>query len=109
MLPEAVARALAEELQGGEAKVVKVEQKPYTERPKPPFTTSTLQQESARKLRFAAQRTMPRHLAYVMYTSGSTGKPKGVMVPHAGVVNLLCGARQLYMANPECVFAVPTP
>ncbi len=32
----------------------------------------------------------PHHLAYVIYTSGSTGQPKGVMVPHAGVMNLVC-------------------
>ncbi|WAK04165.1 amino acid adenylation domain-containing protein [Methylobacter sp. YRD-M1] len=32
----------------------------------------------------------PAHLAYVIYTSGSTGQPKGVMVPHAGVMNLVC-------------------
>ncbi|NRD48556.1 non-ribosomal peptide synthase/polyketide synthase, partial [Corallococcus exiguus] len=31
-------------------------------------------------------------LAYVMFTSGSTGRPKGVMVPHRGVVRLVCGA-----------------
>lgn len=68
VLPEAVAKALAEEFSGGEAQVVKVEQKPYTERPKPPFTTSTLQQESARKLRFAAQRTM--RAAQRLYENG---------------------------------------
>ena len=68
VLPEAVAKALAEEFARGQAKVVKVEQKPYSERPKPPFTTSTLQQESARKLRFAAQRTM--RAAQRLYENG---------------------------------------
>ncbi|WP_198047089.1 non-ribosomal peptide synthetase [Kutzneria sp. 744] len=33
---------------------------------------------------------LPGHPAYVIYTSGSTGRPKGVVVPHRGVVNLLC-------------------
>ncbi|MCF4166210.1 type I DNA topoisomerase [Zavarzinia compransoris] len=35
-----------------------VESKPGTRNPAPPFTTSTLQQEAARKLGFSAQRTM---------------------------------------------------
>jgi amino acid adenylation domain-containing protein len=29
-------------------------------------------------------------LAYLMYTSGSTGAPKGAMIPHRGIVNLVC-------------------
>ena len=28
--------------------------------------------------------------AYLMYTSGSTGKPKGVVVPHRGIIRLVC-------------------
>jgi amino acid adenylation domain-containing protein len=28
---------------------------------------------------------------YIMFTSGSTGKPKGVVIPHRGVVRLVCG------------------
>jgi amino acid adenylation domain-containing protein/non-ribosomal peptide synthase protein (TIGR01720 family) len=39
----------------------------------------------------------PGHLAYVLYTSGSTGKPKGVMIEHAGMINYLLNARNLYM------------
>src|SRR6202000_334668 len=35
-----------------------VEKKPARRTPAPPFTTSTLQQEAARKLGFSAQRTM---------------------------------------------------
>lgn len=38
--------------------VSKVEKKQRKRNPAPPFTTSTLQQEAARKLRFSAQRTM---------------------------------------------------
>ncbi len=34
------------------------ESKPFTERPKPPFKTTTLQQEAGNKLRFSAGRTM---------------------------------------------------
>jgi DNA topoisomerase-1 len=38
--------------------VSSVEQKPFTRKPYPPFTTSTLQQEAYRKLRFSARHTM---------------------------------------------------
>ncbi len=38
--------------------VSSVEEKPYTQRPAPPFTTSTLQQEANRKLGFSSERTM---------------------------------------------------
>ena len=38
--------------------VSSVEEKPYTQRPSPPFTTSTLQQEANRKLSFSSERTM---------------------------------------------------
>ncbi|MBL9089026.1 MAG: type I DNA topoisomerase [Planctomycetia bacterium] len=67
-LLEKDARALVARLAGKPAKVVSVEKKPYNERPSPPFTTSTLQQEAARKLRFAAQRTM--RAAQRLYENG---------------------------------------
>jgi DNA topoisomerase-1 len=38
--------------------VTSVEEKPFTQRPAPPFTTSTLQQEANRKLGFSSERTM---------------------------------------------------
>jgi DNA topoisomerase-1 len=39
-------------------RVSSVEEKPLRRRPAPPFTTSTLQQEANRKLRFSARKTM---------------------------------------------------
>ena len=42
----------------GKLRVAKVEKKQRKRNPTPPFTTSTLQQEAARKLGFGAQRTM---------------------------------------------------
>lgn len=42
----------------GELEVIKVEKKQRKRNPAAPFTTSTLQQEAARKLGFTAQRTM---------------------------------------------------
>ncbi|MCC7139344.1 MAG: type I DNA topoisomerase [Planctomycetes bacterium] len=68
LLDEAAARALVARLAGRAGRVTSVEKKPYVERPAPPFTTSTLQQESARKLRFAAQRTM--RAAQRLYENG---------------------------------------
>src|SRR5271170_5192160 len=43
---------------GGELTVLSVERKQRKRNPAPPFTTSTLQQEAARKLGFSAQKTM---------------------------------------------------
>ncbi|KGA04878.1 MAG: DNA topoisomerase I [actinobacterium acMicro-4] len=48
--------------------VLSVEPKPYTRRPAAPFTTSTLQQEAGRKLRFSAQQTMS--IAQGLYENG---------------------------------------
>jgi DNA topoisomerase I len=42
----------------GELKVIAVDRKQRRRHPAPPFTTSTLQQEAARKLGFSAQKTM---------------------------------------------------
>jgi DNA topoisomerase-1 len=52
------AAALAERLRDVAYRVASAESEPFTERPRAPFTTSTLQQEAARKLRFGASRTM---------------------------------------------------
>jgi DNA topoisomerase I len=52
----------------GKPVVTRVEPKPYTRRPAAPFTTSTLQQEAGRKLRFSAQQTMS--IAQGLYENG---------------------------------------
>jgi DNA topoisomerase I len=68
-LDEASASALSAVLErAGEAIVRSVESKPYTRRPAAPFTTSTLQQEAARKLRFSARQTMS--IAQSLYENG---------------------------------------
>ncbi len=62
----------AEELQkaasSGEWKVVEIDEKPVTRRPAPPFITSTLQQESNRKLGLSARETM--RIAQTLYERG---------------------------------------
>ncbi|WP_374764975.1 type I DNA topoisomerase [Yunchengibacter salinarum] len=55
---EAAAKAAAKRLETGPLTVRSVEKKPTKRHPQPPFTTSTLQQEAARKLGFTATRTM---------------------------------------------------
>ncbi|MEL6105144.1 MAG: type I DNA topoisomerase [Planctomycetota bacterium] len=58
LLNEQETVALAERLKSTDFAVSKVEVKPFSERPRAPFTTSTLQQEANRKLGFGAKRTM---------------------------------------------------
>lgn len=55
---EEQAGEIAAELRAGPAAVATVEKKQRRRKPQPPFITSKLQQEAARKLRFAAKRTM---------------------------------------------------
>jgi DNA topoisomerase-1 len=62
------AQALVEQLKPGPWIVSGLEEKPQTVKPRPPFTTSTLQQEAARKLRFSAKKTM--RLAQRLYEAG---------------------------------------
>jgi DNA topoisomerase-1 len=55
-------------VEAGQFAVASVETKPFTRNPPPPFTTSTLQQEAARKLGFAASHTM--RIAQQLYEDG---------------------------------------
>ena len=55
---EAAARAAVAAIDEREYRVAGIERKTVRRNPQPPFTTSTLQQEAARKLGFAATRTM---------------------------------------------------
>jgi DNA topoisomerase-1 len=58
VLDHAAATSLADRLAGAAFAVESLESKPTRESPRAPFTTSTLQQEAARKLRFGASKTM---------------------------------------------------
>lgn len=60
--------ALKERLTGKTWNVNDIEERPVTRKPSPPFTTSTLQQESNRKLRLSARDTM--RVAQNLYEQG---------------------------------------
>jgi DNA topoisomerase-1 len=66
---EADAMAAKKAVEDGRFSVASVETKPATRNPPPPFTTSTLQQEAARKLGFSASHTM--RIAQGLYEDGA--------------------------------------
>ncbi|OYE05824.1 type I DNA topoisomerase [Nostoc sp. 'Peltigera membranacea cyanobiont' 232] len=68
LLNEDQAIALKERLTGKTWNVTEMEERPVTRKPSPPFTTSTLQQESNRKLRLSARDTM--RVAQNLYEQG---------------------------------------
>ena len=69
---QAEAEEIAAELRAGDARVASVEKKERRRRPQPPFITSKLQQEAARKLRFSAKKTMA--LAQRLYEGMELGE-----------------------------------
>jgi DNA topoisomerase I len=68
LLNETEAQALLARLRGKPWTVTELEEKPVTRKPSPPFTTSTLQQESNRKLGLSARETM--RTAQNLYENG---------------------------------------
>ena len=68
LLNEEEAEALKARLEGKTWTVTDIEERPVTRKPAPPFTTSTLQQESNRKLRLSARDTM--RVAQNLYEQG---------------------------------------
>src|SRR5690606_15751609 len=68
LLEETQARSLAQALTGQSFRVSNVEVRHQNRSPLPPFTTSTLQQESNRKLGLSANRTM--RIAQRLYEQG---------------------------------------
>ena len=66
---EGSALAAKAAIEAGKFTVEEIETKPLTRNPAPPFTTSTLQQEAARKLGYSASHTM--RLAQSLYEAGA--------------------------------------
>ncbi len=65
---EAEAKKILTELDGAAYAIAEVSTKQISRNPAPPFTTSTLQQEAARKLNFSAKQTMV--IAQQLYENG---------------------------------------
>ncbi len=68
LLDEAAARELVQSLSSQSLVVKSLEESPRTERPKPPFTTSTMQQDAGSRLGWGAQLTM--RIAQRLYENG---------------------------------------
>ncbi len=67
---EGSAMAAKKAVEQGQFTIEEIETKPLKRNPSPPFTTSTVQQEAARKLGFSASHTM--RLAQSLYDVGAT-------------------------------------
>ena len=78
-LPESEARSIIAACEGARFKVAKIERKEVRRSPTPPFITSRLQQEAARKLYFSPSRTMK--IAQKLY--------EGVELGDQGAVGLI--------------------
>src|SRR6185436_7979363 len=65
---EKISREFLGAIKSASFKVSRVEQKPGKRSPGPPFTTSTLQQEAARRLGYSVRQTMT--LAQRLYENG---------------------------------------
>ena len=68
LLDEGAAKELVQNLQGQSLTVKSTEESPRTERPKAPFTTSTMQQDAGSRLGWGAQLTM--RVAQRLYENG---------------------------------------
>ena len=87
---EAMASAARAAIETGRFTIRSIEKKPVRRFPSPPFTTSTLQQEAARKLGFTAQRTMQAAQKLYEGVDGSGGlitymRTDGVQVSPEGI------------------------
>jgi DNA topoisomerase I len=99
VLDEAGASGLAERLRGSAFAVRSVEEKPYKRSPYAPFMTSTLQQESGRKLRYGSQRTMS--IAQRLYENGyiTYMRTDSTTLSETAITAARDQARQLYGAE----------
>jgi DNA topoisomerase I len=92
---EASTMAIVAALDGAEFQVAEVKTKETQRRPAAPFTTSTLQQEASRKLRFPVRRTM--QIAQELYEGvdvGSEGSQGLITYMRTDSTNIAASAQQ---------------
>jgi DNA topoisomerase-1 len=105
-LDERAARALATRLADAAFTVASAESKPFTERPKAPFKTTTLQQEAGNKLRFSAGRTMSvaqglYERGYITYMRTRRRTRRSVPPARASGRPRTCGASSAATSRPS--------
>jgi DNA topoisomerase-1 len=98
-LDERRATAIAEAVRSAPVRVANVQEKPYTRRPAPPFTTSTLQQEASRKLRLSSKNAM--RVAQRLYENGyiTYMRTDSVTLSESAITAARSQARDLYGAD----------
>ena len=97
VLDETAAHDLRTRLDGQPFTVATVETKPYTSRPKPPFITSTLQQEGNRKLRFTSRQTM--RVAQQLYEGIDLGGERTGLITYMRTDSLTLAGRAVAQAR----------
>lgn len=98
---ESQAKKIVDDLKGAEYQVKDIQTKEVNRMPAPPFTTSTLQQEAARKLGFSAKQTMM--IAQQLYEGvelGSEGHTGLITYMRTDSVNL---AESAFVSIRDCV------
>ena len=105
LLDEAAARELVQSLNGQSLVVKSLEESPRTERPKPPFTTSTMQQDAGSRLGWGAQLTM--RIAQRLYENGyiTYMRTDSVTLSSSSITAARSSAHSLYGKE----FVPPTP
>lgn len=99
VLDQSHAEALTKSLTGKNLKVKSIEDSPRTERPKPPFTTSTMQQDAGSRLGWGAQLTM--RIAQSLYEGGyiTYMRTDSVNLSQTAITAARNAARSLYGAD----------
>ena len=99
LLDEAGANELVQSLQGQKLTVKSTEESPRTERPKAPFTTSTMQQDAGSRLGWGAQLTM--RVAQRLYENGyiTYMRTDSVTLSQSAIQAARSSAKSLYGAE----------